>query len=205
MFRDATVALALILGTLGASAQSRMTMSGGHGAGHPKPPVIGPPAHPGLIGLSGRAFGRRAGRGSFLGSPFLGTWPYFSPDYYDYADYSDAYQMQTAPPAPLPQPPPLKPEALPPVLLELQGNQWVRVSGFQSATGETPRQAEAVEVKPLPPAVLIFRDGHREEVSSYSIIGPVLYAKGDYWATGSWTRSIQISDLNVPATLKENQ
>ena len=57
----------------------------------------------------------------------------------------------------------------------------------------------------MAPAVLIFRDGRREEITSYSIIGPVIYTKGDYWATGSWTRSIQVSDLDLPATFKENQ
>ena len=32
-----------------------------------------------------------------------------------------------------------------------------------------------------------------------------IYSKADYWTTGSWTRKIQIADLDVPATLKLNQ
>jgi hypothetical protein len=57
----------------------------------------------------------------------------------------------------------------------------------------------------VPPAALAFRDGHKEEVGSYSIIGGTLYTKADYWTSGSWTRKIQITDLDLPATLKLNQ
>jgi hypothetical protein len=56
----------------------------------------------------------------------------------------------------------------------------------------------------LPPAVLIFRDGHTEEVKRYTIQGGVLYAKTDFWSTGSWTRKILITELDVPASLKLN-
>ena len=55
------------------------------------------------------------------------------------------------------------------------------------------------------PAVLIYRDGHSEEVSTYSIIGSAIYTKSDYYASGNWTRTIQIVDLDVAATLKQNQ
>jgi hypothetical protein len=57
----------------------------------------------------------------------------------------------------------------------------------------------------LPPAVLVFRDGRKEEVSEYTIMNGTIYSKADYWTTGSWTRKIQIADLDVPATLKLNQ
>jgi hypothetical protein len=32
-----------------------------------------------------------------------------------------------------------------------------------------------------------------------------IYSKADYWSSGSWTKKIQIADLDVPATLKLNQ
>jgi len=72
----------------------------------------------------------------------------------------------------------------------------------RSATGskravQTPREH--------PPAVLIFQDGRREEVSEYTIMSGMIYSKADYWTTGSWTRKIQIADLDVPATLRLNQ
>jgi hypothetical protein len=88
----------------------------------------------------------------------------------------------------------------------LHGDQWVQVNRFAPASEET-QQLSAGNPKPnaLPPAVLVFRDGHTEEVSSYSIIGTVIYTKSDYWASGNWTRKIQIADLDLPATRKQNQ
>jgi hypothetical protein len=67
-----------------------------------------------------------------------------------------------------------------------------------------PSANEAPE-PPLPAAVLVFRDGHQEEVESYTIIGSTLYTKANYWTSGSWTRQIEIANLDVPATLKVNQ
>ena len=60
-------------------------------------------------------------------------------------------------------------------------------------------------VADLAPAMLIFRDGRREEVSSYSIFGGAIYVNSDYWSSGAWTRKIQIADLDLPTTLKVNQ
>ena len=69
-----------------------------------------------------------------------------------------------------------------------------------------PSRKEAAQPPPeLPPAVLVFRDGRQEEVKSYTIIGETLYASANYWTSGSWTRKIEIADLDVPATLKLNQ
>ena len=117
-----------------------------------------------------------------------------------------------------PAPPP--PEAQ---LLELQGDQWVRVTSYtqasvgapsaqpesppaSSARSVAPRQSVAAELpRELPPAVLVFRDGHQEEVKRYTIIGRSLYTSADYWTSGSWTRKIEIASLDVPATLKLNQ
>ncbi len=69
-----------------------------------------------------------------------------------------------------------------------------------------PRLPESVPeaVRELPPAVLVFRDGRTEEMSSYTIMNGTIYSKADYWTTGAWTRKIQIADLDVPATLKLN-
>jgi hypothetical protein len=101
-------------------------------------------------------------------------------------------------------------EPLPdPVLLELHGTKWVRVTNSGGSSDQVvPREVAApqqAQAKPLPPAVLVYRDGHSEEVSSYSIIGDSIYVKTNYWTTGSWTRTIQVADLNIPATVSENQ
>jgi hypothetical protein len=136
---------------------------------------------------------------------YYGT-PYFYSDYYEPSDFE--YQP------PEPSPPPVqvqvKTEPLPdPVLLELHGSRWVKVMNFEESSdrtlaGETPAQM-ATKAKPLPPAVLVYRDGHTEELSSYSIIGGSIHTKSNYWATGAWTRTIPVADLDIPATLQQNE
>ncbi|HEX3742148.1 MAG TPA: hypothetical protein VHV29_20785 [Terriglobales bacterium] len=131
---------------------------------------------------------------------YYGT-PYFYSDYYEPSDFE--YQV--------PEPPPpiqvqVKAEPLPdPVLLELHGSRWVKVTNFgessdRALAGETQAQA-----KPLPPAILVYRDGHTEELSSYSIIGGSIHTRSNYWTTGTWTRTIPVADLDIPATLQQNQ
>ena len=133
-----------------------------------------------------------------------------------YTDYDESYE-----PEPRPTPAIARPTAVPevkserlqneplpdPVLLELRGNQWVRVANFgaSSGTASSIPQSEFHAQAESAPALLVYRDGRTEEVSSYSIIGRTMYTKSDYWATGSWTRTIQIADLDVPATLRQNQ
>ncbi len=145
-------------------------------------------------------------------------YPYFYSDY-GY-DSEVAAQPHVAVPASAPvQAPPAAP--LEPLLIEWQGDHFVRMAVSQKAsTGgqsapdysekSTPRSSSPTRklaVQPpheLPPAVLVFRDGRKEEVSSYTIMNGTIYSKTDYWTSGSWTRKIQIADLDVPATLKLN-
>jgi hypothetical protein len=110
--------------------------------------------------------------------------------------------------------------------MELRGDHWVRLTNYgataadtdtqsgepQSAPRSAPQQAKAplalIQATPpseLPPAVLVFRDGHQEQAAKYTIVGATIYVKADYWTTGSWTRSIPIADLNLAATLQLNQ
>ena len=56
----------------------------------------------------------------------------------------------------------------------------------------------------LQPAVLIFRDGHTESVRDYAITGGMLYARGDYYTDGYWTKTVALANLNIPATLSSN-
>ena len=179
-------------------------------------PGVGP--HRPSFGISGGE-GRRQ-RAFRRGSSFYG---YGAPYYWG---YDESYE-----PEPRPEPPSLpggpvpeiKSAPLPdPVLLELRGNQWVRVTTFgtPAESGSAPQTSAQAESKApsafkgpsafkadseSAPALLVYRDGHTEEVSSYSIIGQTMYTKSDFWSSGSWTRTIQIADLDVPATLKQNQ
>jgi succinylarginine dihydrolase len=57
----------------------------------------------------------------------------------------------------------------------------------------------------LPPAILVFRDGRQQEINSYTIMNGTIFTRSNYWITGSWNQKIQIADLDVPATLRQNQ
>ncbi len=165
---------------------------------------------------------RRAQR-FFAGSAFA---PLFYSDYDSDQGTLDApppqiivQSAQSASPGPAPKPP----ESL---VLELQGDHWVRITNYgQSQSGQsvlpkspeapiltparppdTPRRTQVAEPpSELPPAVLVFRDGHKEEIRKYVIMGTTIYASADYWSSGSWTRRVQIAMLDIPATLRLNQ
>jgi hypothetical protein len=164
---------------------------------------------------SGFVHPRRVNR-SFVISGFG---PYFYPEYDSEPETVEPPPRIVAadnPPASVPSPP----EAL---VLELQGDHWVRISNYgQVQTGgqssqtelepvpnppsSTPRRIPAAEPRSaLPAAVLVFRDGHKEEIGKYVIIGATISASANYWSSGSWTRKVQIVELDVPATLKLNQ
>jgi hypothetical protein len=158
-----------------------------------------------FAGPRSRSFGPGA---IFLGDPF-------------YADYLVA--PVTIPPQfvivqPVPAadtPPEAKSE---PLLIELQGSRYVRFGGRQqSAERATTAPLDYAEagarnapgIAPtsqaeLPTAVLIFKDGHREQVPEYAIVGSTIYASADYWQTGHWTKNIELSSLDIPATVQAN-
>ena len=201
MISNKIVVALLIAGSVPAAmAQSR---GGGHGGGF-GPGFGGAGRHPGF----GRAF--------YYGDPYL-----FS----DYPTDSGASvpppQILFVQPAPsIPAPPEAKVE---PLMIELQGDHYVRIGGGSSQhenaitasdssaaapqVSAPPTRASAparMQVIPLQPATLIYRDGHSEQVRDYAIFGGIIYARGDYWQNGYWTKPIQLSALNIPATLQTN-
>jgi hypothetical protein len=184
------------------------------------------PAAPRPAARRGAAFAARdhsPGRRGFS----LGDTPYF------YADYP--FQSFAAEPAPLPEGPPRpvidwSPESkTEPLLIELQGDRYVRFGGapgsgqrqenapadyagpttrkinVSSKSLAAPHAGNTLPPPELPPAVLIYRDGRHEEVSDYAIIGAVMYARGDCWHDGYCRKNIRLSDLNISATLQANQ
>jgi hypothetical protein len=191
-------------------------------------------ARPVLTGPSLREGRRVFGRSRF------GTYPYFYSDLYwpylfpPFPDYDSDYESEPAVGEAAPAPPQVVVVQAPvsgaasvarppaePLLLELQGDEWVRITnsgqsraGVQPASqgsanagaGAAPRRV-IPEEKPqeLPPTVLVFRDGHKEQVKRYTIIGNTLSVSADYWSTGSWTKEVRISELDLPATVKLNQ
>jgi hypothetical protein len=163
----------------------------------------------------------RRTRRFFAGSAFA------SPFYSDYD--SDPEFFEEPPPRFIAQTTPLSaavPNPAESLVLELQGDHWVRLTNYgQSQTGQVlqsesqqpstltsaslisaARQIQASErPSELPPAVLVFRDGHQEEIGKYVIAGATIYTSADYWSSGSWTRKVQIAALDIPATLKVNR
>jgi len=151
---------------------------------------------------------------------------WFGPNYYPYYDsYADAGdQVADEGPAPYivqgetPAPVMVASKPAESVVMELRGDRWVRltergpmeVAGQASAPQSERGGSTAVSVRAeapaaLPPALLVYRDGHQEDVAKYTIVGSTIFLKADYWSSGSWTRKVQISELNVAATLKANQ
>ncbi len=65
-------------------------------------------------------------------------------------------------------------------------------SSARAAGDEAPREMIST--------VLVFRDGHREEVQNYAIVGKVLFDFGDMKS-----HKIQLAELDLPATVKENE
>lgn len=73
----------------------------------------------------------------------------------------------------------------------------------QSAAPAQPsRQQDAAssrELTPSEPTVLVYRDGHKQEVTNYAIMGQTVYV------FDKRTQKIAMSDLDVPATIKTNE
>jgi hypothetical protein len=148
----------------------------------------------------------------------------FASPFYSDSDYGPEAMVEPPPQAFSPSAQSASPRSAPKpaesVVLELQGDHWVRLTNYgQSQTGQflqlQPDQRSATpvsrQIQPaerpidLPLAVLVFRDGHQEQIGKYVIKDAAVYASADYYATGSWTKKIQIAALNVPATLKLNR
>ena len=100
-----------------------------------------------------------------------------------------------------------------PLMIERQGDRFIRL-GFDDTLKKRSAPEDYVEkshpsnesaIAEIPPVTLIYRDGHREEVQSYTISGGTLYADGNYWQSGYWTKQIQLSALDLPATVATNQ
>lgn len=166
----------------------------------------------------------RRARRNFPGSFYS---PYFYSDYDDYGYDSEPQIVEMRPPQIVEQVAPPTPAPVTPapdsVVIELQGDHWVRVTNFgqsqmdgqpgrpesvraaNSETAAAPRTEASEPVRDVPAAVLIFRDGHREEIGKYVVVGGTLFTGADYWSSGSWTRKVELSALDVPATLKLNQ
>jgi len=166
----------------------------------------------------------RSGQGRYLNDAGLLYPDYFYPDdEYDYGQYGPGqFPVQFVPVQAAPVPTPAAPaaEAL---VLENRAGQWVRVpNGSQAPTaGQTSKPDSsqthnphpgivdpAAGIKPppeLPAAVLVFRDGHKEELQKYMIQGDAVYTSASPYSSGALTKRIPLDELDIPACLKLNK
>lgn len=169
-------------------------------------------------------FAHFSGRGRGFNRPGFGRTafypvPWFDPFYsgYDSDVASPAPQpmvvlMQAAAPATAPDP------AAPalPLMIELQGDRYVQVSGdavspslmidrIPAVQPAVPSRAATTAAAQLTSTILVFRNGQRQEVSAYTIADGTLYAVSDYYNSGVWNQKIALSALNLPETLAANQ
>ncbi len=174
----------------------------------------------------GSAQHRRIPPPFYWGAPFWSD-SYFPPS----APPPSVIVVQPSAPAEHPVIQTEEPKTSAPLLIEWQGDRYVRRASTAGpntratqpdyiADANTPAvdkptaaplsprsglsRKESTPSEP-PPTVFIFRDGHREESSDYSIISGVIYARGDYWTSGHWSKQIPVAQLDLPATLRANQ
>ena len=201
--------------------------------------LVVPPALAQRHGFGGPAHGFSGGaRGGFYGPRhsefprgyFLGDFPFFYEDYPFAPAVPDSGPQLILQSAAADTPSQPKPA---PLLIELQGDRYVRYGGAgrsseeaQSSERDAARSAaenrnhSSTDPAQLAPTILIYRDGHREQIPDYAIVGRVLYAHNECGADtpvrasancnaaaqpGYGLRNIQLSALDLTATMKANR
>ena len=174
------------------------------------------------------SIGGHANHTAFPRAVYLGS-PFWSDDFSSpYAQAPSVIVLQTPQPSPAPSNAPKEePKPASPLMIEWQGDRYVRRTETSGTSTRNNQPDYIAEAKPhlsekhpnafaaqpattspsteLSPATFVFRDGHREQSSDYSIISGVIYARGDYWTNGYWAKQIPVSQLDLPATFKANQ
>lgn len=109
-----------------------------------------------------------------------------------------------------------------PLLIEWRGDRYVRFGGTeetaQRGASAHPDYSESTQAKSAvssppqsraqaetQPAVLVYRDGHREDIHDYVIADGVVYARDSSWQNGYRTRQLPLSALDPSATMQANQ
>ena len=146
-----------------------------------------------------RPFHGRNGLGNRNSLVFTtGAWvaPYFIPAFdasYGYDTGSGAPYMYSGPPA----------EQTLHIVVDLPAKPAVAEDDEATsrpvvAPKSSAGKLEISDPRPVDPTVLVFRDGHRQEVTNYAIMGQTVYI------FDSRTQKIALGDLDVAATIKLN-
>ena len=105
------------------------------------------------------------------------------------------------------------------LLIELQGERYVNLTNAESPVespeptivSRSPQPArrqpheKTAATRELMPVMLVFRDGHREDVRDYTIADGVIYARGDFYNDGYWNKKIELSALDLRETVRSNE
>jgi hypothetical protein len=146
-------------------------------------------------GFHQRPFGFRPHRNRAFVSPFFGGY-YYGPYDYDVMDpgVDDTMEEQYAQPGP--------------TIFDshgVGGRDYARPGpppqdDYRSDLNREPEQSMPQQpVEDQPETVLVFKDGHQQEVANYAIVGATLYDLSD-----GHTKKVGLGDLDLTATVKQN-
>jgi hypothetical protein len=125
------------------------------------------------------------GYGYIYGAPYL--LPYDNG--YEQPDDAEGYEQSEAPEA--------QESRSGPTIFEHNG--YPSAARTREVEREEPAPTEtSSQSASLPPTILVFRDGHQQEIESYAIAGAKLIVLGER------PQKIQLSDLDIDATAKVN-
>jgi hypothetical protein len=133
-------------------------------------------------------YGRRYGRRNYgYGTTY--AVPYYVPAYDASAGYDAGPYLYSGPPAE---------QTLHIVVDTPPARQDIADDIQDSLPPETTKPKREHDAGPIDPTVLVFRDGHKQEVNNYAIMGQTVYV------FDTRTQKIALGDLDVPATIKAN-
>ncbi len=145
------------------------------------------------------------GRGYYGNRGYRGSYAYSVPYYYYPLDDPGAYGYDYVGGGPdLYSGPTLGPDQNPHIIVEQPPARRYPDYPPEQAYAAPPPQPEAppapsvADLKPGEPTVLVFRDGHKQEVTNYAIMGDTLYV------FDQGRKKIALADLDMPATVKAN-
>lgn len=140
----------------------------------------------------------------FLGEPWLDSYP---------PQAGQLTYIVLQPQAPVAAKPAEETKPITPLLIEWNGNRFVRTTDVEpllSNSSSSPQPSAKSQARAGAPhsdasVTLIYRDGHSEQVRDYSIVAGRLYASADYVQSGSWMKTIDLSSLDLRATIETNR
>jgi hypothetical protein len=125
-------------------------------------------------------------------NPYFGGYayaPYTYPYYYEGDDYSDSADSQV-PPADYRED------------YRSDDDRQLLDQDYRAEPTRPMKQAPQRSPEPVsaqPSTLLIFKDGHQQEISNYAIVGSTLYDLSE-----GRSKKVQLADLDLQATVKEN-